>query len=64
MNPYSNMGYPINTPVRPIQTPQNSYMNISPQMQYQQPLPQPVQYNGLRVGMLPALMKSEPLWSI
>lgn len=48
MNPYSNMGYPINTPVRPIQTPQNSYMNISPQMQYQQPLPQPVQYNGLK----------------
>lgn len=43
MNPYSNTGYPINTPVRPIQTPQNSYMNISPQMQYQQPLPQPVQ---------------------
>lgn len=48
MNPYSNMGYPINTPVRPIQTTQNSYMNMSPQMQYQQPLPQPVQYNGLR----------------
>ena len=48
MNPYSNMGYPINTPVRPIQTAQNSYMNISPQMQYQQPLPQPVQYNGLK----------------
>lgn len=42
MNPYSNMGYPINTPVRPIQTAQNSYMNMSPQMQYQQPLPQPV----------------------
>lgn len=27
MNPYSNMGYPINTPVRPIQTPQNSYIH-------------------------------------